>query len=755
MRKREKEEIILFVSSMFRAHEEIEDAIEKNNLVLAQVMIQQCQDYGIQLGNIIEEKMGSGFVTVSYIEQYCESLFYIYTELNKEDYNQHKIKKILRNKLIKIENSVKNDIVVRKEIVFFPYKAAMWDSLESAYFWMKDQQNCDVRCVPIPYYDLKADGSFGEMHYEGLKYPKNVEIIDWKNYCFEEIKPEMIFIHNAYDNMNCVTSIHPRFYSKNLKKYTEELIYIPYFVLKEISPDNQIAIDDIKHFCFLPGIIYADKVIVQSENIRKIYINEFLRRAKECGLSDKYTEKPYLEQKILGLGSPKIERIKKTRKEDLEIPAEWLKIIEKPDGSKKKIIFYNISISALLKDSEAMLTKKIPCTFADLKERRNEIALLWRPHPLFRSTIVAMRPNLKEVYEKILEDYLKEGWGIYDDSADVDRAVILSDLYYGNESSVVRLYETTCKPILIQESELGSIKSTCTIGKRIFGLNDMGNSVYCLTFMQNEMINKWKYKVCDMDYAYEKIVAYEDRIIMIPRKSNAVVILNPQNITMDRINLPVEGEFVTCYYWRNVLYLFPCIGQAIVAVDLRNSDSHCYILPDELVRGDREGVFSYDIARIGDCFFLMIYGTNQILEFNSVNEQFKVHRLSEQYLINCLCENDNQIWIVTNGGMISEWKYDINEVNDLYNLTNSDSLFCISVFVRELNEIWLPSIQEGKIVIYNIQNNQIVEIDLRDEGMFIWMIEKHGQWVWVFLNKVDAIICIDIFSKKICRLRII
>ena len=38
-----------------------------------------------------------------------------------------------------------------------------------------------------------------------------------------------------------------------------------------------------------------------------------------------------MEKKFLGTGSPKIDRVLNTRKEDLEIPTEWLRIIEKPD----------------------------------------------------------------------------------------------------------------------------------------------------------------------------------------------------------------------------------------------------------------------------------------------------------------------------------------------------------------------------------------------------------------------------------------
>ena len=54
----------------------------------------------------------------------------------------------------------------------------------------------------------------------------------------------------------------------------------------------------------------------------------------------------------------------------------------------------------------------------------------------------------------MVEQYRAEGWGIYDDSADLDRAVVLSDAYYGDASSVVQVYQQTGKLVMIQRVEV-------------------------------------------------------------------------------------------------------------------------------------------------------------------------------------------------------------------------------------------------------------------------------------------------------------
>lgn len=153
------------------------------------------------------------------------------------------------------------------------------------------------------------------------------------------------------------------------------------------------------------------------------------------------------------MGSPKIDKVLNTKKEDLEIPEEWLKIIKKPDGSRKKIIFYNTGIAALLKNNEKML-EKMKDVFRIFKENKDEVALLWRPHPLIKSTVSSMRPQLWVEYEKLVKWYKEEGWGIYDDTSDVDRAVVLSDGYYGDFSSVVQVYQKTGKPVMIQNADV-------------------------------------------------------------------------------------------------------------------------------------------------------------------------------------------------------------------------------------------------------------------------------------------------------------
>lgn len=450
MRKFQKQQIKDILKELHTVHLQSRNKLSEKEYVTVRNLFADCQEMVMQIGSFIESVEGTGTEAVGGLVQYCEKMYHLSTQL--EEISEQKVYETLEEKLQIAEKAV-DHLTVRKEVVFMPYKASMWDSLESVYLAAKEDANCDAYVVPIPYYDRNEDDSLGKMHYEGGDYPKNIEITYYEEYDLQQRHPDAIYIHNPYDEYNMVTSVPEQYFCRNLKKYTDCLVYIPYFILDEIELDDQKAIDSIKHFCFLPGIIWADKVIVQSEKMRQIYINEFIKEAESRGLRGQLTERKNLEDKILGLGSPKFDKVHNTTREDLEVPDEWLRIIMKSDGTWKKIILYNTSVGAFLDNDEKML-RKMKSVFKMFKEQREKVALMWRPHPLMSSTIQTMRPHLWAEYERLVQTYQEEGWGIYDDSADLNRAVVLSDAYYGDRSSVVYIYQETGKPLMIQDVEV-------------------------------------------------------------------------------------------------------------------------------------------------------------------------------------------------------------------------------------------------------------------------------------------------------------
>ncbi len=337
-----------------------------------------------------------------------------------------------------VESKAETD---KLEMAFLCYKASMSDCLESVYLAAKEDAGCDAYFIPIPYFDRTPEGTIGQMHCEAEGcYSDRILLTDWKTYRIQERHPDVIFIMNPYDEYNYITTVHPDFYASRLKDQTELLVYIPYYIHEE-------SIDPIVG-C-LPGVLWADKVMVQSEKVREQYVSSMIREGK--GITPETAGK-----KIEALGSPKTDNVITRKAEDYEIPKAWQRLLT-PDGGKKKwVALYNLSVSCALAHS---MEEKQQCYLDKLRHvlgffrTRNDVILWLRPHPLLGETFASVQPKMHEEYQNIIREYQEWGGGIYDDSAQLNRAVAWADACYGDSSSVNLLFQFVGKPVLLQRVE--------------------------------------------------------------------------------------------------------------------------------------------------------------------------------------------------------------------------------------------------------------------------------------------------------------
>lgn len=677
MRKVQKRQIEELLDLLEQAHDELKRFVENKELGNAMELLGQCQESAVRIGELIEVEEGEDAPTIVKLENYCEVLYKIYEELSSDSITAAvKLYKPLRKALIQVVNSVRNEIKVRLEVVFLPYKASMWDSLESVWRAADEDEDCDAYVIPIPYYDRNPDGSFCREHYEGGLYPADVPVTRYDSYDFEQRRPDVIYIHNAYDDWNLVTSIHPDFYAVNLRKYTKQLVYIPYFVLGEAEPDDEAAVEGIKHFCFMPGIIYADKVIVQSENMKKIYVNEYLKEAKEHGLQGMYVDKAYLDQKFLGLGSPKYDKVLATQKEDLDVPVEWLKVIEKSDGSWKKIILYNTGITALLTHDEKWVDK-IEDVLKVFKEKQDEIALLWRPHPLIENTMITMRPQVMTRYLEIKKRYLEEGWGIYDDTADLNKSVALSDAYYGDRSSVVHLYRKVGKKVLIQN---------CTV--RSYGINSIAlteavaeadgyywyvplwkNALFRMNkeTLETEWLCSFQDEKIELEL-YANICVHGEELIFVPCKAKKIAIYNRLHKDMTMIDFLEESYqtkdiyssdwFMQFVVMGGKIYFIPCMYHSLLCMDLETKEISKIRITEDSPDGEIRQISSTAAAVWEQRFYFVSEDERLLYVFDTRTQCLqKLHLRGKRYSgVFCIA---GQLWLIPCNG---------SETLDIYDL---------------------------------------------------------------------------------------
>ena len=414
MRRRKKQQILNLMKTMQKANQRLSLLYNKSNKDDIISILADEQESALLIGNQIEETEGEEEPAVSVLEEYCELIWILTQEKDEKQYKTEieRLSILLRQAMGAVEEIQETE---KTEVVFLPYNASMWDCMETVWRAAKDDPDCNVHVIPIPFFELNPDGSVGTEHYDGALFPKDVPITSYKEYELQKQQPDIIYIHNPYDEYNKVTRVHSDFYCSVLKNYTDLLVYIPYFITNGKMPETH---------SYLPAYIYADKIILQTEEM----------------MDDIHPDIP--REKFLVLGSPKEERIlwMESHKEQIGFPEEWKKRAE-----GKKVIFFNVSISALLKLQGKMLDK-IEEVFKAVG-LRNDLILLWRPHPLLEATLSSMCMELVERYRKLMRWYKKKNIGILDQTADPGKAVVFADAYIGEKSSsIVELFRLVKKP---------------------------------------------------------------------------------------------------------------------------------------------------------------------------------------------------------------------------------------------------------------------------------------------------------------------
>lgn len=461
MRKHVREQCDTMINTICQAHEEIEKDLSEKNLVEAGELLVQCQQAAIALGEFIENSEKKRFeagTVIKVLEDYCEIVYRLYESLPNAEWKD--ILGKIKNTMDVVRGRLE-EIPLHYEAVFLPYQVSMWDSLESVWEAADEDPKCDAFIVPIPFFKKNADGSFGDMQCEKKGYPEQADILSYDEYDFELRCPDMVFIHNPYDEYNNVTSVHPFFYSSNIRKYTDCLVYIPYFISSLTDDmcmnDPQMLLGGLG----CPAVFNSNKVILQSEKMRKAAIIALSSLNGEKG-------KRNWAKIILGIGSPKEDKVRKITPDDIEIPSEWAKRLHN-NGNRLPVILYNTGITTILSENENLLNK-IKADFDFYQNKQNECVLLWRPHPLLEATLKAMRPQLVDEYNCIKQKYIEQDIGIYDDSTDMNRAIALCDAFSGDFSSVAVLCERIGKPVVYNTEEvLPTIKKAGILSNKSTG----------------------------------------------------------------------------------------------------------------------------------------------------------------------------------------------------------------------------------------------------------------------------------------------
>lgn len=623
-----------------RMQEEISNAVGRKDIQLAERLLAEGQEAAITLGTSIEAHLGEGSDTVKAIEEYCELVYQVHTVLGQERESEAALRNLC-DQWQRIRHSAEGELSNQYEMVFLPYKASMWDSLESVWRAADADPDCDAYVIPIPYYDKNPDGTFRSEHYEGGEFPEDVPITHYLEYDLESRHPDVVFIHNPYDDHNFVTSVHPYFYTKNLKQYAEKLVYIPYYVSEEMNPDSEDIIDGKAVMTLTNGVFNSNMVFLQSENTKRLFVNILVKYIDNI-------DRSYWENKIWGLGSPKLDRVNRVKRDDTRLPESWRDVIYAESGLRKKVVFYNISISTLLSNPDML--NKIRDVLMFFKNSK-DVVLWWRPHPLYESTLASMRPDMLAEYQQIVTQYKEEGWGIFDSGVDLQWAIAETDVYYGDKSSVVQLYKEAGKPIMIQDVTVRSQQEVkaedipiwpsafCVDGDDVWFVHGkmnvlmrydmMKKQVYIIDIIPNEEMFR--------ESLYKGLYKWGNKLFFIPCWAREIVVYDILSAKFNKISLKnIEAYdhkilFHKIYVFDKWLYCIPHYYKSILKMNMDSLSIEYFdiskILEEQGV--DMSNVCVNDSTKVGNEIISILAYTNLALCYQMGSDTMCVKRLGK------------------------------------------------------------------------------------------------------------------------------
>lgn len=382
--------------------------------------IQLAEDLGTLIENVKGASRNSVKEAISSLEEYCNRLVESYNLLAQSGIpiDADALMSVLDN----TSESLKINILDRKEIVFLTKGPADWKNLIPYYKKCLGMDKADIYVIPLPLMEKDIFGNIISGADEALMDDSgdyqdllNEHITDYMGFDLSMHCPDMVYFQDPYDSYNPFLTLPPDFHSENLRKYTKELILIPIGRTSEFGEKDINDQYNLLNYISTPGVIYADKVVVQSQNIRNQYIHSL------CSFAGK---------------------------EHISVWEEKIVVSDETADSKacgKKKILYCIGLSELTEHPDIFIegVKKRLKTFSDAEDK---ICLTLALYPFDSKQWTCADRALSEALFELIDKYDQ-----LNTCSDADDTALHFDAYYGSSSPFVPAFSTGGKPVMIAD----------------------------------------------------------------------------------------------------------------------------------------------------------------------------------------------------------------------------------------------------------------------------------------------------------------
>ena len=422
-RKSLKEQCFDMLHVLSEAHVQVRDFAVLQQFETASVLLKGCQMMAVSLQTLFETHYEGCGLAVRQLKDYYEMAHALAREWDEAG----------GQSLDMLLDSMKKDFehlcnMRKKQALFLPCKAEWWDTMSGAWEAVCQKSDWEVLVMPLPYFEKDMEDESIENHYHCDCFPEEVPVISYEDYDIEKKHPDEIIIQFPYDDSNDSIRIPDAYYSKNLIKNTDKLIYIPCFDMDDPKTETDKASEIIKYFIEQPGVLYADEIRLKSQMMKQLYLNALMNMVGE-------DTRDYWDEKIIVC-----EQKNKTVKDTEDFPEEWKKVI-----GERKTLLYQIHLPFLL-EHRLKAIKKIKDTF-NIIEGGNGIACIFSPHESLKE--IEMDLELSREYAEILTLVKKKNNFILDLQGEAEKYLTSYAGYYGNEGWLAHRCVQAGVPVMI------------------------------------------------------------------------------------------------------------------------------------------------------------------------------------------------------------------------------------------------------------------------------------------------------------------
>ncbi len=366
---------------------------------------------------------------------------------------------------------------------------------------------------------------------------------------------------------------------------------------------------------------------------------------------------------------------------------------------------------------------------------RDDVCLLWRPHPLLESSLMSMRPQYLEIYYKLKDHFLLNNIGIFDETPDIEKAIGVSDVYIGDAgTSVTSLFGIAGKPIFILDNNITEApKEDDYLSEAVKYMQYIGSNKWYVTNGKNLFYSKnddYEYEfnsvICDVDSddRYSKGIEVGGKVFFTPTIGENVLVYE-NNELIKTIKLKAYSDKYSDMKGISVLleeniYIIPKSYPTVVRINTKTYDvdyiegySELFSIVEQYYHGVGVAIWNnfLVLASANDARMMFINNDNLELQVVKVNVEN-----SNGY--GCILPNVEDLWLLPfENSPIVKWNPISGECKEFSEFPEGFELDKAQKARPFLNGVF----SSDKLILSPLDSNMFISLDINTGTMEEWV----------------------------------